>query len=137
MSGMRIIVAGGVGAMPFAGVTWQVLHYLEGFRRLGHQVFYLEDTQRWPYDPVNETVCDDAGPAITYIDTLMSAHDFEWAYRDVASEDLFGSSEKALTPVSSAWSIGPATKAPSSVPSSTPVTRSADVAVRRLNVTAG
>src|SRR6266567_5943433 len=97
VSGMRIIVAGGVGAMPFAGVTWQVLHYLEGFRRLGHEVLYLEDTQRWPYDPVNETVCDDAGPAITYIEALMSAHQFEWAYRDVASEELYGASEKALT----------------------------------------
>jgi hypothetical protein len=94
---MRIIVAGGVGAMPFAGVSWQILHYLEGFRRLGHDVFYLEDTQRWPYDPVNETVCDDAGPAIAYIDALMSAHEFEWSYRDVASDELFGCSEKALT----------------------------------------
>jgi hypothetical protein len=99
MSGMRIVVAGGVGAMPFAGVTWQVLHYLEGFRRLGHHVFYLEDTQRWPYDPVNETVCDDAGPAVAYIDALMAAHDFGWAYRDVASDELFGSSEKALSDV--------------------------------------
>jgi hypothetical protein len=96
---MRVVVAGGVGAMPFAGVTWQVLHYLEGFRRLGHEVFYLEDTQRWPYDPVNETVCDDAGPAIAFVHALMSAHDFEWAYRDVASEELFGSSEKALADV--------------------------------------
>ena len=37
--------------MPFAGVTWQLLHYLEGFRRLGHRVFYLEDTGAWPFDP--------------------------------------------------------------------------------------
>jgi hypothetical protein len=94
---MRIVVAGGVGAMPFAGVTWQVLHYLEGFRRLGHEVFYLEDTQRWPYDPVNDTVCDDAGPAITYINALMTAHELDWAYRDVASEELYGASERALT----------------------------------------
>jgi hypothetical protein len=97
--GRRIIVAGGIGAMPFAGVTWQLLHYLEGFRRLGHDVFYLEDTQRWPYDPVNETVCDDAGPAIAYLGALMSAHGFEWAYRDVSSGDLYGSSERSLADV--------------------------------------
>jgi hypothetical protein len=96
MNAMRMVVAGGVGAMPFAGVTWQVLHYLEGFRRLGHDVFYLEDTQRWPYDPVNETVCDDPAPAIAYIESLMKAHDFKWAYRDVASEELYGVSERAL-----------------------------------------
>jgi hypothetical protein len=91
--------------MPFAGVTWQVLHYLEGFRRLGHDVLYLEDTQRWPYDPVNETVCDDAGPAIAYIDAVMSARDFRWAYRDVASQELYGCSETALAEALSAAEV--------------------------------
>ena len=75
---LRIVVAGGVGAMPFAGVAWQVLQYLEGFRRLGHDVFYLEDTQRWPYDPEGETVSDDAGPAITYVADLMERLRLVW-----------------------------------------------------------
>src|SRR5205085_9915529 len=85
---LRVIVAGRVGAMPFAGVAWQVLQYLEGFRRLGHQVFYLEDTQRWPYDPVAHGICDDAAPAIAYVASLMSRCGLEeaWAYRDVATE---------------------------------------------------
>jgi hypothetical protein len=93
---LRIVVAGGVGAMPFAGVGWQVAHYLEGFRRLGHDVFYLEDTQRWPYDPVNETVCDDPGPAIAYVRRLMERHGVPWAYQDVASNAMYGCSEVAL-----------------------------------------
>jgi hypothetical protein len=91
-----MVVAGGVGAMPFAGVGWQVAHYLEGFRRLGHDVFYLEDTQRWPYDPVNETVCDDATPAIAYVRRLMERTAVPWAYRDVASNEVFGCSDAAL-----------------------------------------
>jgi hypothetical protein len=94
--GLRIVVAGGMGAMPFAGVTWQLLHYLEGFRRLGHDVFYLEDTQRWPYDPVNETVCDDAAPAIAYVQAEMKKHEFDWAYRDVASQEVYGTTEASL-----------------------------------------
>jgi hypothetical protein len=93
---LRIVVAGGVGAMPFAGVGWQVAQYLEGFRRLGHDVFYLEDTQRWPYDPVNETVSDDAEPAIAYVGRLMERYGFRWAYRDVASGRLHGCSETVL-----------------------------------------
>jgi hypothetical protein len=95
---MRIVLAGGVGAMPFAGVAWQVLQYLEGFRRLGHDVFYLEDTQRWPYDPVEDTVCDDAGPAIAYVAKLMErvGLDRAWAYRDVAQGSLHGVSEEGL-----------------------------------------
>jgi hypothetical protein len=85
--------------MPWAGVGWQVLQYLEGFRRLGHLVFYLEDTQRWPYDPVQDTVCDDAGPAVSYVAALMERVGLEdaWAYRDVAADGrLHGASEREL-----------------------------------------
>jgi hypothetical protein len=97
---LRIVVAGGAGAMPFAGVAWQVMQYLEGFRRLGHDVFYLEDTERWPYDPIAESVSDDAGPAIAYVATLMARCQLQdaWAYRDVAREGtLHGASEQELT----------------------------------------
>ena len=72
--------------MPFAGVAWQVLQYLEAVRRLGHEVFYLEDTERWPYDPVAESVSDDAGRAVAYVAALMARCGLQeaWAYRDVA-----------------------------------------------------
>jgi hypothetical protein len=97
---LRILVAGGAGAMPFAGVAWQVMQYLEGFRRLGHDVFYLEDTERWPYDPIAETVSDDAGPAVDYVAALMHRCQLgdAWAYRDVAANGtLHGASEQELT----------------------------------------
>lgn len=95
---LRIVVAGGAGAMPFAGVAWQVLQYLEGLRRLGHEVFYLEDTQTWPYDPVAESVCDDAVPAVEYVAALMARCGLErfWCYRDVASGRVYGCSEQQL-----------------------------------------
>jgi hypothetical protein len=95
---LRIAVCGGVAAMPFAGVAWQVLQYLEGFRRLGHEVFYLEDTQRWPYDPVADTVCDDVGPAVAYLRGLMRRCGLEdaWAYRDVASQRVYGAGAQRL-----------------------------------------
>jgi hypothetical protein len=85
--------------MPFAGVAWQVMQYLEGFRRLGHDVFYLEDTERWPYDPIAESVSDDAGPAVAYLAGLMARCQLEdaWAYRDVAQDGtLHGASEPEL-----------------------------------------
>lgn len=87
--------------MPFAGVGWQVVQYLEGFRRLGHDVFYLEDTQRWPYDPIADSVSDDAGPAIAYVASLMERCGLSeaWAYRDVAGGELHGSSEERLAKV--------------------------------------
>jgi hypothetical protein len=98
---LRIVIAGGVGAMPFAGVAWQVIQYAEGLRRLGHDVFYLEDTQRWPYDPLEETMCNDAKPAIQYVARLMARCGLgrAWAYRDVAGGELHGVGERALAEV--------------------------------------
>jgi hypothetical protein len=56
---MRVIVTGPVGQYAFGGVAWDYLQYVEGFRQLGHDVFYLEDTETWPYDPIPNTVTDD------------------------------------------------------------------------------
>ena len=74
--------------MPFAGVWWQVRHYLEGLRRLGHDVYYLEDTGNWPYDPDLETVTDDAGGTVRRLAALMAAAGFDgrWAFVNAARD---------------------------------------------------
>lgn len=83
---LRIVVLGALGQMPFAGIAWQVLHYLEGFRRLGHDVTYVEDTGNWPYDPELETVTDDASAAVRRLGGLLAAFGFGdcWAYFNAA-----------------------------------------------------
>jgi hypothetical protein len=74
--------------MPVAGVVWQVLHYLEGLRRLGHDVFYIEDTGSWPYDPELETITDDPAPAATWLARIMHGAGFGpcWAFVSAARE---------------------------------------------------
>ena len=50
----RLIVWGLLAAAPFGGMTWQVIHYLVGFRRLGFEVWYVEDVSwRNLLDPVD------------------------------------------------------------------------------------
>src|SRR5271156_3634835 len=86
--------------MPYAGVAWQVLHHLEGLRRLGHEVFYLEDTERWPYDPDLETVCADAAPAVDYLRVVLSSQGFaRWAYCDVCTGAVHGVGSRELARV--------------------------------------
>jgi hypothetical protein len=46
------VVLGALANRPFGGMTWQVLHHLEGFRRLGFDVWYVEDTDTPVLDPV-------------------------------------------------------------------------------------
>ena len=52
---LRIVIMGILGRTPLAGVSWQVLHYLEGFRRLGYDIYYIEDTGGWAYNPRRKT----------------------------------------------------------------------------------
>lgn len=49
---MRIMVGGVLSLSPFGpGTAWHHLHYADGFRRLGHDVYYVEQVEpRWCTD---------------------------------------------------------------------------------------
>ena len=87
--------------MPFAGVAWQVMHYLEGFRRLGHEVHYVEDSGSWPYDPEQDTISEDPLPALRYVARHVARCGLErsWAYRNGVNGELHGMSERELAAV--------------------------------------
>ena len=41
----EFIVMGFMGSCPIAGVIWQHIHYIVGLQRLGHDVYYIEDSR--------------------------------------------------------------------------------------------
>ena len=82
MKRKKIIVLGFMGGMPIAGVIWQHIHYIVGLQRLGHEVWYVEDTLNYPYDPVAFNVSDDYSYAVQTLAGLAKEYGFEgrWAY---------------------------------------------------------
>lgn len=46
-----VVVWGMLASFPFGGMTWQVLHYLVGLRKLGFDVWYVEDTDSELLEP--------------------------------------------------------------------------------------
>ena len=94
---MRIIVTGLVGQYAFGGVAWDYLQYVAGFRQLGHEVFYLEDTETWPYDPVHSTISADCSYNVQYLKTVMTRLGLgnQWIYRNAADGTYHGVSETA------------------------------------------
>jgi hypothetical protein len=95
----RVVVLGIMGRTPFAGVAWQVLHYLEGFRRLGFDVYYFEDTGAWPFDPDRNAITSDCRYAVDYIARHLAWCGLpdRWAYRAPAeSRAVFGLSALAV-----------------------------------------
>ncbi len=66
-SQLRIIVTGLVGLYPVGGVAWDYLQYVIGLARLGHDVYYHEDTWSWPYHPLKNEHTSDGSYSAKYI----------------------------------------------------------------------
>lgn len=82
MKRKRIVVMGFMGSMPIAGVIWQHIHYIVGLQRLGHEVFYIEDSARLPYNPETFEVNEEPDYAGAVLNQLSQEFDFEnrWGY---------------------------------------------------------
>ena len=92
---MRIIVTGLVGQYAFGGVAWDYLQFVEGFRQLGHDVFYLEDTEMWPYDPIQNTISEDCTYNVNYLRGVMEKLGLadRWMYRSAPDASYHGRTE--------------------------------------------
>jgi hypothetical protein len=82
MKRKRIVVMGFMGSMPIAGVIWQHIHYIVGLQRLGHDVYYIEDSARIPYNPETFEVTNEFDYAGWLLSRLAQEFGFKnrWAF---------------------------------------------------------
>lgn len=82
MKRRRLIVMGFMGSCPIAGVIWQHIHYIVGLQKLGHDVFYIEDSARLPYNPVKMEVNNEFDYAARLLRDLAAEFDFKnrWSF---------------------------------------------------------
>ena len=82
MKAKRIVVMGFMGSMPIAGVIWQHIHYVVGLQRLGHDVYYIEDSARLPYNPETFEVTNEFDYAARLLSRLSREFGFKsrWAF---------------------------------------------------------
>jgi hypothetical protein len=101
-SSLRIIVTGLIAQHPrLGGVTWDYLQYVVGLARLGHDVYYFEDSGEWPYSfdggPAgSDWILRDCTPNIEHLIKVFSRFGLEdrWAYRFPVKPEWFGLSHK-------------------------------------------
>ena len=82
MKRKRIVVMGFMGSCPIAGVIWQHIHYIVGLQRLGHAVYYIEDSARLPYNPETFEVNNEFDYAARLLNRLSREFGFKnrWAF---------------------------------------------------------
>jgi hypothetical protein len=100
-SSLRIVVSGLIAQYPLGGVTWDYFQYVLGLARLGHDVYYLEDTGQWPYNPHEVGVSKDCAFNVEYLGALMARYGLgdKWAYRFPWQSQWFGLSAAARAEV--------------------------------------
>jgi len=67
-----VVVWGLLASSPFGGMTWQVLHHVAGFRRLGFEVWYVEDADTLN-DPVDLSYALQADRNIAFLAEQMAS----------------------------------------------------------------
>ena len=91
-SSLRIIVSGLIAQYPLGGVAWDYFQYVLGLARLGHDVYYLEDTGQWPYNPHEGGTSKGCEFNVEYLSGIMEHYGLadKWAYRFPWQSQWFG-----------------------------------------------
>lgn len=97
-SRLRIIVTGLIAQHPtLGGVTWDYLQYVLGLQRLGHEVFYFEDSGEWPYNldggaSGSDWVAREPSANVQHLASIMSRFGLgdRWAYHFPIDGRWFG-----------------------------------------------
>lgn len=92
---LRVVVSGLIAQYPLGGVAWDYVQYPAGLKRLGHDVFYLEDTGHWPYNPAEGGISKSCDFNVEYLKEVMARFGLEdrWAYRFPWKSRWFGLSD--------------------------------------------
>jgi len=91
---LRILVLGYIVRGPLGGLVWHHLQYVKGFVDLGHEVYFVEDSDDYAscYDPVRNTISTDPSYGLEFaVKTFeymgLGRH---WAYYDAHSSRWMG-----------------------------------------------
>ena len=95
-SSLRVIVTGLIAQYPLGGVAWDYFQYVLGLAQLGHDVYYIEDTGQWPYNPTEGGVSAGCDYNVQYLANLMARFGLsdKWAYCFPWESQWFGLSEQ-------------------------------------------
>lgn len=99
---LRIVVTGLIAQHPrLGGVAWDYVQYPAGLARLGHDVYYLEDSGEWAYrldggDDPESWIARDPSENVRHLAAVMEAAGLRdrWMYRFAVDGRWYGLAER-------------------------------------------
>jgi GT2 family glycosyltransferase len=96
---IRVVVLGMMTKMPVPGVVWQTVHYLEGLRRLGCDVWYVEAHGRTPSMFMQHEHDDGSARAAAFLEATLAPFGFgdRWVFHALHHDGrCFGRTRREL-----------------------------------------
>jgi hypothetical protein len=94
VSRLRIVVLGYIVRGPLGGLAWHHLQYVMGLARLGHDVYFIEDSDDYPscYDPVRDLTDTDPTYGLRFAARTFARVGLgdRWAYHDAHTARWLG-----------------------------------------------
>jgi hypothetical protein len=100
---LRIVVLGYIVRCPLGGMAWHYLQYAMGLMDLGHDVYFLEDSDDYPscYDPDRHVTDSDATYGLEFSKRVFDRTNLgdRWAYYDGHASRWYGLQERRVLDV--------------------------------------
>jgi hypothetical protein len=100
---LRVVVLGYIVRCPLGGMAWHYLQYVTGLAGLGHDVYFVEDSDDYPscYDPNRHVVDRDFGFGLEFTAQVFDRVGFDerWAYYDAHSAEWHGPASGGMTEI--------------------------------------
>lgn len=93
-SRLRIVVLGYLVRGPWGGMAWHHLQYVLGLAQLGHEVYFIEDSDDYAscYDPARDVLDTDPSYGLAFTDHAFRrlGHGTSWSYFDYHTSRWLG-----------------------------------------------
>ena len=93
-SRLRVVVLGYIIRGPLGGLAWHHLQYVMGFAQLGHDVYFVEDSDDFPacYDPLTDSSSTDPSYGLRFATDAFARVGLSdrWAYFDAHQGSWLG-----------------------------------------------
>lgn len=95
-SRLRVVVTGLLAQYPLGGTAWDYLQYPVGLDRMGHDVYYVENTGLWPFNPHERGVSKECDDNVRHLSRIMQRFGLgdRWAYCFPWNDQWFGMSDR-------------------------------------------